>query len=155
MKILMVCLGNICRSPLAEGIMRQRSIEAGLNWQIDSAGTAFYHAGEPPHNQSQHVAQQNGIDISSQRCRQFIPDDMLEFDRIYVMDGDNYLNVKRISGPLWDGNKVKWMLHELYPDQNTPVPDPYFGTQGDFEKVFDLLNKACLRIIDKYLQAGE
>jgi protein-tyrosine phosphatase len=80
---------------------------------------------------------------------------MLEFDRIYVMDGDNYLNVMRISGPLWDGNKVNWMLHALYPEQNKPVPDPYFGTQGEFEKVFDLLNNACLRIIDKYLQAGE
>jgi protein-tyrosine phosphatase len=154
MKILMVCLGNICRSPLAEGILRKRASEAELPWEIDSAGTASYHAGEPPHLQSQQIAQENSIDISTQQCRQFVAEDMLHFNRIYVMDGDNYREVKRISGSLWDESKVHWMLDDLYPGQHKPVPDPYFGSYRDFEKVYTLLNNACLQIIDNYQQAG-
>lgn len=150
MKILMVCLGNICRSPLAEGIMRKRAAEAGLDWEVDSAGTASYHAGEPPFHLSQEVAARNQLDISGQQCRKFVQEDMHRFDRIYVMDGDNYNEVKRISGSLFDETKVQWLLHELYPNQNEPVPDPYYGTAADFDKVFDLINRGCCRIIDNY-----
>jgi len=91
MKILMVCLGNICRSPLAEGILQHKANLAGLNWMVDSAGTANYHVGEAPHRLSQKVAKQNGIDISHLRGRQFSKNDMLEFDKIYVMDTDNFV----------------------------------------------------------------
>ncbi|MBU3744340.1 MAG: low molecular weight phosphotyrosine protein phosphatase [Sediminibacterium sp.] len=150
MKILMVCLGNICRSPLAEGIMRKRAAESGLYWEIDSAGTASYHAGEPPYYLSQEVAARNQLDISGQQCRKFVKEDMHRFDSIYVMDGDNYNEVKRISGALFDERKVQWLLHELYPDRNEPVPDPYYGTAADFDYVFDLINRGCCKIIDNY-----
>jgi protein-tyrosine phosphatase len=90
MNILMVCLGNICRSPLAEGILQHKATLLGLNWHVDSAGTAGYHVGEAPHRLSQKVALLNGINISVQRCRQFASKDMTRFDHIYVMDADNY-----------------------------------------------------------------
>jgi protein-tyrosine phosphatase len=96
MKILMVCLGNICRSPLAEGILQHKANAAALNWQVDSAGTAGYHVGNPPHHLSQKVAKHNGIDISHQQCKQFVQEDMLNYDRIYVMDSSNYNDVKRL-----------------------------------------------------------
>ena len=96
MKILMVCLGNICRSPLAEGILKQQCREKGLNWVIDSAGTAGYHVGCAPHHQSQKVALQFGIDISKQQCRKFVKEDIERYDMIYVMDQSNYKDVQLI-----------------------------------------------------------
>lgn len=95
MKILMVCFGNICRSPLAEGILQHKANALKLNWQVDSAGTAGYHVGEAPHRLSQKVAKQNGIDIGKQQCRQFVKEDMLHYDFIYVMDSSNYNDVKK------------------------------------------------------------
>jgi len=150
MKILMVCLGNICRSPLAEGILQSKVNTAGLDWKIDSAGTAGYHVGEPPHRLSQKVARINGVDISKQFCRQFIKEDMIEFDRIYVMDSDNYNDVRRISKELWNAEKTDLLLNELYPQQNINVPDPWYGTEDGFHKVYDMIDKACDAIIKKY-----
>lgn len=150
MKILMVCLGNICRSPLAEGILQSKVNTAGLDWKIDSAGTAGYHVGEPPHRLSQKVARINGVDISKQCCRQFIKEDMIEFDRIYVMDSDNYNDVRRISKELWNAEKTDLLLNELYPQQNINVPDPWYGTEDGFHKVYDMIDKACDAIIKKY-----
>ena len=150
MKILMVCLGNICRSPLAEGILQSKVNTAGLDWKIDSAGTAGYHVGEPPHHLSQKVARINGVDISKQCCRQFIKEDMIEFDRIYVMDSDNYNDVRRISKELWNPEKTDLLLNELYPQQNINVPDPWYGTEDGFHKVYDMIDKACDAIIKKY-----
>jgi len=150
MKILMVCLGNICRSPLAEGILQHKAALAGLNWLVDSAGTAGYHTGEQPHVLSQKVALLNGIDIGQQRCRQFVKHDMLNFDRIFVMDSDNYAEVKRISGPVWDGAKVSLLLDTLYPGQKKNVPDPWYGTEKDYHFVFDMLSKACDKIVEDY-----
>jgi len=150
MKILMVCLGNICRSPLAEGILQSKVNTAGLDWKIDSAGTAGYHVGEPPHHLSQKVARINGVDISKQCCRQFIKEDMIEFDRIYVMDSDNYNDVRRISKELWNPAKTDLLLNELYPQQNINVPDPWYGTEDGFHKVYDMIDKACDAIIKKY-----
>ena len=100
MKILMVCLGNICRSPLAEGILQHKINKLKLNWVVDSAGTAGYHIGEAPHTLSQKVAKQNGINISQQQCRQFVREDIIRFDKIYVMDIENYNEVKRICGKI-------------------------------------------------------
>jgi len=150
MKILMVCLGNICRSPLAEGILQHKADMAGLKWKVDSAGTANYHVGEPPHKLSQKVARVNGINISQQCCRQFKKDDMLAFDKIYVMDSENYIDVRRISGELWDEEKTDLLLNELYPGKNMGVPDPWYGNEDGYHKVFKLISDACDMIIEKY-----
>jgi protein-tyrosine phosphatase len=149
MKILMVCLGNICRSPLAEGILQHKANNAGLNWEIDSAGTGGYHIGQQPHKLSQKIAQLNGIDISTQSCRQFVKEDIAAFDRIFVMDNDNYNEVKRISKDAWDDTKVDLILNSLYPGENREVPDPWYGTEKDYHHVFDLLDKACEKIIEE------
>ena len=146
----MVCLGNICRSPLAEGILQDKADKAGLKWEVDSAGTANYHMGEAPHILSQKVANINGIDISYQHGRQFKKEDMLAFDKIYVMDSENYIDVKRISGKLWNEEKVDLLLNELFPGRNMSVPDPWYGTEEGFHKVFKLISDACEKIIEKY-----
>ncbi|HEX6915005.1 MAG TPA: low molecular weight protein-tyrosine-phosphatase [Chitinophagaceae bacterium] len=150
MKILMVCLGNICRSPLAHGILEHKARQAGLDWTIDSAGTGDWHVGEPPHHLSQKVARLNGIEICEQSARQFRPSDMQEFDRIYVMDQNNYNEVKRIAGKLFDETRVELFLNELYPGRNMEVPDPWYGEEPGYHEVFDLINRTCDRIIEKY-----
>jgi protein-tyrosine phosphatase len=153
MKILMVCLGNICRSPLAEGILQAKAAAAGLDWTVDSAGTGGYHNGDAPHKLSQKVAKLNGIDISIQRGRQYIAADMDAFDRIYTMDQDNYSEVKRISGRHFKPEKTDLILNSLYPGENRSVPDPWYGTEPGYHEVFELLSNACDRIIADYLQA--
>ena len=149
MKILMVCLGNICRSPLAEGILQHKVDEAGLNWTVDSAGTAGYHIGEAPHPLSQKVAKMNGIDISKQSGRKFTKEDILFYDKIYVMDNSNYIDVKRICGNNWDVDKVDLLLNEIYPGQDRDVPDPWYGGEDGFHVVFEMLDRACEKIIQK------
>lgn len=149
MKVLMVCLGNICRSPLAEGILKQKVSHAGLNWDVDSAGTGGYHIGEAPHHLSQKIARLNGIDIGQQVCRQFQAADMDRFDLIYVMDQDNYKEVKRISHHRWDPLKTRLILNEVA-ETNAEVPDPWYGTEQDYHHVFGLLSEACDKIIEKY-----
>ncbi len=146
----MVCLGNICRSPLAEGVLQHKAREAGLDWTVDSAGTAGYHIGEQPHVLSQKVALLNGVDIRKQRCRQFVKQDMQRFNRIYVMDLDNYAEVKRISGDVWEDEKVHLLLDAIYPGENKEVPDPWYGTEQDYHFVFDIVSRACEKIIDTY-----
>ena len=146
----MVCLGNICRSPLAEGILQQKALNAGLDWVVDSAGTGGYHIGEQPHVLSQKVARLNGVDITNQQCRQFTREDILVFDRILVMDTDNYQEVKRICGANWNGAKVDYLLNALYPGENREVPDPWYGTEKDYHLVFEMLDKACDKIIEDY-----
>jgi protein-tyrosine phosphatase len=150
MKILMVCLGNICRSPLAEGILQYKVQKNGLQWIVESAGTGAWHLGQPPHRLSQKVALKNGIDISGQRCRLFRKEDMLHFNRIYVMDKENYNDVKMMSGELWEAGKVDLLLNELYPGEDRAVPDPYYGAEADYLEVFDLVSRACDKIILKY-----
>jgi protein-tyrosine phosphatase len=150
MKILMVCLGNICRSPLAEGILQHKAKQQGLNWLVDSAGTANYHTNEPPHRLSQKVSKMNGIDISHLSGRQFVKEDMNYFDKIYVMDEENYAEVKRISRNLWNEEKVDLLLNELYPNENRSVPDPWYGAEEGYHKVFTMIDKACDVIISKY-----
>ncbi len=150
MKILMVCLGNICRSPLAEGILQHKANQAGLGWTVESAGTGDWHVGEPPHHLSVKVARMNSIDISQQRARQFCKEDMLHYDRIYVMDSSNYNDVKKISRELWNQSKVDLLLNEIFPDENRAVPDPWFGTEPGYHEVFKLIEQACDEIIGKY-----
>ncbi len=153
MKILMVCLGNICRSPLAEGILQHKANKLNLNWQVQSAGTAGYHVGNAPHHLSQKVAKQNGVDISHQQCRQFVKEDMLNFDRIYVMDSSNYADVKKISGKLFNESTTHLLLNELYPNQNKNVPDPWYGEEDGYHKVFEMIDKACEAIVNRERQS--
>ena len=154
MRILMVCLGNICRSPLAEGILQQKARNAGYRWDIDSAGTNGYHIGEQPHILSQKVARLNGIDISRQHCRKLQMNDIRFFDRIFVMDRENYAEAKKIFGEAWyeekNDTKVTCILNLLYPGENREVPDPWYGTEKDYHTVFDMLSKACDALIEQY-----
>ena len=146
----MVCLGNLCRSPLAEGILKDKIKKAGLDWEIDSAGTNHYQTGKEPHNLSQKVAHSHGVDISNQACRQFTALDMIYFDKIYVMDEDNYADVKKLSKDLWDESKVDLLLNEIYPSENKSIPDPWFGQEEDYHKVYELISQACDKVIEKY-----
>ena len=150
MKILMVCLGNICRSPLAEGILQKKIAEAGLGWQVDSAGTNGYHTGEGPHSLSQKVALINDIDISKQVSRKFVKEDIECFDKIYAMADDVMEQMKIIAGNKFDRSKVDLLLNELYPGQNRDVPDPWSGPETGYHKVFDLIDKACDALVEKH-----
>jgi len=147
MKILMVCLGNICRSPLAEGILQAKANAAGLNWEVDSAGTANYHVGETPHKLSIKVAREHGVDISKKRVRQLAKLDFTLFDKIYVMDRENYNGAKRIAGENWDLDKIDYLLNEVYPGENREVPDPWYGGYENFKEVYALLEEACEKIV--------
>ena len=150
MKILMVCLGNICRSPLAEGILQDKALKAGLNWQIESAGTNGYHIGEPPHHLSIKVAKQNGIDISNQRSRRFVGTDFAAFDIIYAMADDVLDDMRRIGKNDFDSNKVSLFLDESFPGEGRDVPDPWSGPESDYHEVFEIIDSNCDSIIKKY-----
>ena len=150
-KILFVCLGNICRSPLAEGILQAKVNAAGLDWQVDSAGTANYHVGETPHKLSVRVAKEHGVDISKKRVRQLAKLDFTIFDKIYVMDRENYNSAQRIAGDSWDVTKIDYLLNESFPGENREVPDPWYGGYENFKEVFTLLEDACDKIIENNL----
>lgn len=152
MKILMVCLGNICRSPLAEGVLQQKINEKSLNWKVESAGTNGFHVGEPPHRLSQKIAKLNGIDISLQQCRRFVKEDFSRFDIIYAMASDIIVEMKWIGKEQYDNRKVKLLLNESFPDENLDIPDPWFGTEPGYHTVFDLIVEACDAVIEKYDQ---
>ena len=139
--ILMVCLGNICRSPLAHGILESKLPEDAF--YVDSAGTANYHVGDAPDHRSIAVAKSNGIDISGQRGRQFKVSDFDTFDYIYVMDQSNFENVVKLARNTNDIAKVKLLLEVDDSLENKWVPDPYYGDISDFQNVFQLLEKAC------------
>ncbi len=150
MKILMVCLGNICRSPLAEGILQNKAFTAGLTWSIESAGTNSYHTGEPPHPLSQKVAKLNGIDISKQRARRFTATDFEVYDKIYALAEDVMEDMKRIAGKKFDASKVALLMDELYPGENMDVPDPYYGSEAGYHQVYKMIDEVCDEIIEKY-----
>ena len=150
MTILMVCLGNICRSPLAEGILQQKIKAAGLNWVVDSAGTNGYHVNEAPHRLSQKVAKKRGIDISKQICRRFVVEDFERFDKIYVMAADVTDEMRELTGSKFDDSKIDLLLNELYPGENKDIPDPWYGPEAGYEEVFDMIEEACEVIIRKY-----
>src|SRR5262245_27987529 len=147
MKILMVCLGNICRSPLAEGILQHKVGQAGLSWSIDSAGTNGYHTGEPPHKLSQKVALLNGIDISCQRARRFAAADFHQYDKIYAMAADVIDEIKWIAKKEFNPAKIDLLMNELYPGKNLDVPDPWYGTEPGYHEVYKMIDAACNKII--------
>ena len=148
----MVCLGNICRSPLAEGILLQKVKRAGLNWEVDSAGTNGYHVNEAPHYLSQKVAKKHGIDISKQVCRRFVPADFERFDKIFAMAADVLEEMKQISGNKFNGEKVDLLLNLVHPGQNKDVPDPWYGPEAGYEKAFSLIEEACEMLIKRALK---
>jgi protein-tyrosine phosphatase len=149
-KILMVCLGNICRSPLAEGILASKLPEN--KFKVDSAGTGSWHIGNAPDERSIITAKKNGILISNQKCRQITTNDFDYFDYIYVMDNTNYNDVHQLSENQEHRKKVQLILNELFPNENVDVPDPYYGLQNGFDSVYQMLNEACDLIAKKLIE---
>lgn len=149
MKILMVCLGNICRSPLAEGIMQKKIATEGLEWYVDSAGTGAYHVGELPDPRSRAIARTHGLDISAQRARQFKAVDFNRFDLILAMDSSNYHNILALANTDEDRQKVHQIL-ELAHGNTVDVPDPYWDDNG-FTQVYNMLDDACGEILQSLL----
>lgn len=149
----MVCLGNICRSPLAEGILASKLPKSIFT--IDSAGTGSWHVGKKPDDRSIITAKKNGIDISYQRCRQFSTRDFDTFDYIYVMDQSNYDDVIKLAKSESHKQKVSLILDELFPGENVDVPDPYYGLQNGFDTVYEMLDETCeiiaRKLKDKHL----
>lgn len=149
MKILMVCLGNICRSPLAEGILQHKASESGLNWQVESAGTESYHIGKPPHHLSQKVAKLNGINICDQRARRFVKEDFDRYDKIYAMSEDVLAEIKHMAREKFDPLKIDLLLNEIYPGEKLSVPDPWYGMEPGYHEVYKIIEEACEIIIQK------
>ena len=149
-KILMVCLGNICRSPLAEGILASKLPKN--DFLVDSAGTGHWHVGNPPDKRSILTAEKNGIDITNQRGKLFKASFFQEYDYIYVMDTNNYADVINMAKNEDEKKKVQLILDELFPGENVDVPDPYNGIQSNFDQVFEMLDEACDSIANKLLE---
>lgn len=143
----MVCLGNICRSPLAEGLLASKLPKE--HFLVDSAGTGHWHVGKQPDPRSIAIALKNGIDISCQKGKLFSAKDFDNFDYIYVMDSSNYGDVIRLARTDAQKSKVKLILDEMFPGENVDVPDPYFGLENGFDNVFNMLNQTCEIIAEK------
>lgn len=148
--ILMVCLGNICRSPLAEGLLASKLPKD--TFFVDSAGTGHWHIGKKPDDRSIAVARKNGLDISNQRGKQFTAADFERYDYIYVMDHTNYSDVLAMAKNDAQKSKVKMILNELFPGENVDVPDPYYGSQFGFDSVYEMLNETCDIIAKKLIE---
>jgi protein-tyrosine phosphatase len=148
-KVLMVCLGNICRSPLAEGILASKLPKN--KFTVDSAGTGSWHVGHSPDDRSIAVAKKNKINISNQKGRQFTANDFDAFDYIFVMDNSNYENVITLAEKQDQKEKVYLILNELFPNENVDVPDPYFGLPNGFEIVYNMLDEVCEVIAKKLI----
>jgi protein-tyrosine phosphatase len=151
MKILMVCLGNICRSPIADGLLRKKVKEQGLDVEVDSAGTIALHQGEAPDSRMVETARKNGTDISFLSARQFKVEDFDNFDYIFSMDFSNKKNILSLARNEEDRNKVHMLLGDLTDQEEVSVPDPYYGTQKDFDYVYDLVDQATDILIKKLI----
>jgi protein-tyrosine phosphatase len=148
-KILMVCLGNICRSPLAEGILAAKLPKG--KFLVDSAGTGSWHIGRAPDNRSIDTAKKNGLNIANQKGRQFATSDFDAFDYIFVMDNNNYNDVIDLTKNEAQKNKVQLILNEIFPNENVDVPDPYYGLANGFDMVYKMLDEACEVIAHKLI----
>ena len=153
MRILMVCLGNICRSPLAEGVLKHKIGQAGLPWMVESAGTNSFHVGQSPHPFSCKVAMENGIDITRQVARRFTADDFLKYDIIYAMANEVIEEMKEITGSRYNGNKVKLLMEEAEPGSHKDVPDPWYGNLDGYYPVYAMIENACEAIIQKKIKS--
>lgn len=142
MKILMVCLGNICRSPLAHGVMENMVKKHGLDWEVDSAGTGGWHVGQQPDSRSIAVARKYGVDISTQACRKFHPLDFEVFDHILVMDMNNLRDVSTLAENEAELRKVSLFLKDGI------VPDPYYN-DDQFDEVYQMIEKRCIELIEE------
>jgi len=151
MRILMVCLGNICRSPLAEGILRKHAKKAGLNWHVDSAGTNGLHNGEPPHRLSQKVARMNGIDISGQKSRRFRKSDLDDFDLIIAMADDVLDGIRDIAGARFDATRIRSFMDISHPGKGLEVPDPWYGGESGYHDVYEILDDGCAELVRQFL----
>jgi protein-tyrosine phosphatase len=146
MKILFVCLGNICRSPLAEGILKSNLAKQNIQAEVESAGFESYHINESPDPRALKLAKKHGLDINDNRCRLFTTEDFDRFDVIYVMDSSNYRDVQYFSRHDEDMNKVKYLL-SMVDGKNKTVPDPYYGGEAGFENVYNIIDEACAKIV--------
>lgn len=145
MKILMVCLGNICRSPLAEGILKEHLSKIPGDFYIDSAGTGAWHVGSPPDPRSIAAAQRKGISISEQRARQLKRSDFDEFDLIFTMDESIHSDVKKLAGDPVHHTKIH-LLRTYAGHHDSKVPDPYYESDEAFDNVYALIDEACVKI---------
>lgn len=148
----MVCLGNICRSPIADGLLRHKVAKENLPIEVDSAGTSAHHIGQAPDERMQKVAESRGVPIDYLKARQFKADDFDQFDIIYAMDDSNRTNILKLARNENDKNKVRLFLNELYPGENMNVPDPYFGGEKGFFDVFEMVDSTTEMIINKFKQ---
>ena len=149
-KILMVCLGNICRSPLAEGLLASKL--PADKFTVDSAGTGHWHVGKQPDERSIAIAQKNGLDISCQKGRLFRKQDFEDFDYIFVMDNTNFADVTRLAETAEQREKVSLILDAIFPGEKVDVPDPYFGLANGFDAVYRMLDEACSIIAAELIQ---
>mgnify|MGYP006206670401 FL=1 len=148
-KILMVCLGNICRSPLAEGILQSKLPRD--QFIVDSAGTGNWHVGRQPDSRSIAIAKLRGLDISKQKGRQFTAKDFESNDYIFVMDNSNYRDVIQLAPNQEAKSKVSLILNDLFPNENVDVPDPYYGMEDGFSNVYGMLDEVCEIIAEKLI----
>jgi protein-tyrosine phosphatase len=155
MKVLFVCTGNICRSPLAEGILREKFSVCGIKGFVDSAGFESFHLGDMPDERARKVAREHGINISGHQARLFSVKDFDLFDRIYVMDNWHFQNVMRLARNDADRAKVDFTMNAAEPGKNKPVPDPYYDGYGAFERVYIMLDSACGKIAESVLRKNE
>ena len=147
----MVCLGNICRSPIAEGVLKEKAKKAGLDWELASAGTHNgYHVGEAPHPLSQKVAKLHQVDISGQQARAFVAGDFDRYDKIYAMSADILTGMKSIAKTKYDASKVDLLMNELHPGKDMSIPDPWSGPEHEYHTVFEMIDQATDKIIQKY-----
>lgn len=155
MKVLFVCLGNICRSPMAEGIMKSLAMENKLSWHIDSAATESYHIGAMPDKRAIATCKRHGVHIADQRARKLTAKDFDDFDIIYAMAEEVMREIVRDHKAAAGSKKLRLLLEEVFPGEGRSVPDPYYGAEEGFEPVFQLIKKGCKAVLRKYADIGQ
>lgn len=150
MRVIFVCLGNICRSPIAEGVLRHKLLEKKLEGIVASAGTSDWHQGDAPHRSSQKVCRQNGVDISRQKSQAFVREMFTEYDLIFAMDSNNYKDLMQMTNSQEDQTKIK-LFSSLIPNfEPQDIPDPYYGDFSGYEHVYKMIDELCEQLIDTY-----